>query len=112
MNARFREEAAGLVSEALAEMTRVIWNPITDEASINFDSYRYLKSGDEYITRMEGDSGVSITGEEVKARSYEINGKVVTGEDVNIFIRLLYDELYNEQYGPHPEEEEEEGPEE
>lgn len=112
MNARFREEAAGLTSEALAEMTRVMWNPITDEANINFDSYRYLKSGEQYITRMEGDSSVSITGEEVKARSYEINGKVVTGEDVNIFIRLLYDELYNEQYGPHPEKEEEEGPEE
>ena len=99
MNARFKEEAAGLVSEALAEMTRIMWNPITDEANINFDSYRYLKSGEQYITRMEGDSGVSISGEEVMERSYEINGKTITGEDVNVFIRLLYDELYNEQYG-------------
>lgn len=106
-NARFREEAAGLTSEALAEAIRVNWNPLDDSVGVNFDSTRYLRAGEQYITRMEGDSGVSITGAELAARSYEINGKVITGEDVNIFARLLYDELYNEQHGAEPEEPEE-----
>jgi len=104
-NARFRDEAAGLTSEALADIIRVQWDPIEDVSTINFESFRYLKSGEQYITRMEGDSGVSLTGEQMALRSYEIGGKTITGEDVDMFARMLYDELYNEQHGPQPEEE-------
>src|SRR5690625_2544963 len=105
MNARFREDAAGLESEALAEQIRVSWDPLEDTSVIDFQSTRFLRAGDEYITRMEGDSGVSLTGEQLALKSYEIGGKTITGEDVDMFARMLYDELYNEQHGPQPEEE-------
>lgn len=105
MNARYREEEAGLFTEALAEVTRVFWNPIDDTSDIIFETSRYLRDEDNYIARVEGGSSVSITGEELSSREYEIDGVTYKGSGVIAFAKLLYNDLYNEQFGPKPEEE-------
>lgn len=105
MNARFRDEPTGLTSEAFADWIQVAWNPIEDTAKITFETNRYLKSGDQYITRMEGmEDSISIDHIALAGRSYEINGKLITGADLDMFVRLLYDDLYNEQSGTQEEE--------
>lgn len=111
MNARFREEPAGLVSEALSDWIQVAWRPIEETAMITFETNRYLKSGDQYITRMEGmEDSITIDHIGLAGRSYEINGKVISGIDMDIFVRLLYDDLYNELHAPQPEPEPEPEP--
>lgn len=100
MSSRFREEAGGLVSEALATQISVGWDPITDEARITFDSVRFLKVNSQYVTRMDsGAEYIEIDKHDLATRSYEINGKVISGGDLDTFVRLLYDELHNEAYG-------------
>lgn len=105
MNKRFRDEVAGLQSEALATHITIDWDPLTDDADITFHSTRYLQSGDQYITQMDtGDGSIVMNMEEVLARAYEIGGKEVSGMDVNAFIRMIYDEVYNERNSSEPEE--------
>ena len=103
-NNRFREEAGGLTSEVLSDLIRVFWDPITDDAHINFETTRFLSSGDEYIARLESDSTVSVSKDELLVKEYEIDGVTYTGEGVIQFIKILFDEEYNAQYGEQPEE--------
>lgn len=97
MNKRIKEVSPGVFHEALADVIKVSWNPIHEEVSINFESSTYLRMGDTYVSRITGDTGVSLTGEEFAGEGFEINGKFITGQDVDIFTRLLYDKRYNEQ---------------
>lgn len=97
-NARFKEEAGGLISEALAPRIHIAWDPITDYARVSFETVRYLKVGDQYVTRMDAElEFLEIEKEELASSSYEINGKTITGADVDMFVRLLYDDKYNER---------------
>lgn len=103
MNARFRDAGTGFFTEALSEKTRIYWNPIDDTASIDFESSRYLGDEHGYIARVESDSSVSITGEELSTREYVIDGVTYKGSGVIAFAKLLYNDLYNEQFGSQPD---------
>lgn len=104
INHRFKEEVGGLVSEALSPYIHISWDPLTDGARISFETARYLRSGEQYITKMHTDlEFLEIDKQEVATRSYEINGKVIDGNDVDMYIRTLFDELYNEKFGEEQE---------
>lgn len=110
MNARFKEEEAGFFTEALAEKTRIYWDPISDTTSVDFESSRYLRDEHRYIARVESDSSVNITGEDLSTREYVIDGVTYKGSGVIAFAKLLYNDLYNEQFGPQAEPESEDTP--
>lgn len=96
-NARFTQLSEGVLFEALADKIMVHWNPVEEEATINFESSRYLRVGDDYVQHVGGDTGVSVTMQELHQMQFEINGKMVSGLDVDYFTRLAYDQLYNQQ---------------
>lgn len=99
-NKRIAEISPGVFYEALSDIIRVNWNPLTEEVNVNFETSIYLRMGeDNYVSKVMGGSGVSITGEDLAATSFEINGKTITGLDLNIFVRMLYDSLCNSDEG-------------
>lgn len=97
-NKRIKEISEGVFVEALADEIRVNWNPVGEEATVSFISGAYFRLGEnDYLSRIHSDSTVSISMAELHQESFVLGDKTVTGQDVDHFVRMLYDKLYNEQ---------------
>lgn len=94
-NKRIKEISPGVFHEILADRVTAAWDPANETADFNFVGAKYLRIGDQFISRVESDSTLAITREDFLERSFEVNGRTITGGDVDMFIRLLFDEIYN-----------------
>lgn len=105
MNARFREEAPGLISEALSDWVQIVWDPVQDAARIVFEVNRYLRADDQYVTRMDSfEEAIEIAAADLYSRVYEIDGMMISGAHMDEYTRRVFDDLYNERSSPAEEE--------
>lgn len=95
-NKRIVELGPNVYSEAFSDQIHVSWNPLTDDAEIRFFSSRFLKVGDTYTDKIGADVNLHISKSDLMLQSFDIGGRTITGQDIDIFVRLLYDKLYNE----------------
>jgi len=104
-NARIRAVNPATESESLAPRTTINWNPTDNTGSVLFDCARFYRTQGtfDYFGAPEPDGGISVSLDDLLVRSVDVP---TLGGPVNVplpllmgAIKILFDQLYNEQRG-------------
>ena len=105
MNARIRTINAATEAESLAPRTVINWEPRDNTGSVYFECAKFYRTAGtfDYFGAPEPDGGISVSLSDLLARSVDVptpQGVVTVPMPLLMgAIKVLFDQLYNEQRG-------------